>query len=152
MMETEHLQKLIQTISESKLTYFEYEEAGSRILLKKEALVSNDTTLSAPVQMNSSNPDILEHSIPAEEQEGFFITSPLVGVFYAAPGEKMDPFVQIGQSVKKGETVAIIEAMKLMNEIECESSGIVKEILVENGQSVEYGQPLFRILPQERGC
>ena len=145
MMETEHLQKLIQTISESKLTYFEYEEAGSRILLKKEALVSNDTTLSAPVQMNSSNPDILEHSIPAEEQEGFFITSPLVGVFYAAPGEKMDPFVQIGQSVKKGETVAIIEAMKLMNEVKAHKNCTIVKILVEDGELVKKGDKLFVI-------
>ena len=71
--------------------------------------------------------------------------SPLVGTFYVAPAEDADPFVSVGDPVKKGQTLAIIEAMKLMNEIESEYDGTVAEILVENGKPVEYGQPLFRI-------
>ena len=75
------------------------------------------------------------------------ITSPLVGVFYAAPSEDAAPYVSVGDAVKQGQVVAIVEAMKLMNEIESDYSGTVAEILVENGQAVEYGQPLFRIVP-----
>lgn len=83
-----------------------------------------------------------EESRKPEEK---LVESPLVGTFYAAPSEEASPFVAIGDVVKKGQTLAIIEAMKLMNEIESEYDGTVAEILVENGQPVEYGQPLFRI-------
>ena len=73
------------------------------------------------------------------------VKSPLVVTFYTAPSEDADPFVQVGDQVKSGQTLAIVEAMKLMNEIESEYTGEIKEVLVENGQMVEYGQPLFRI-------
>ena len=76
---------------------------------------------------------------------GQVVKSPLVGTFYTAPSEDADPFVQVGDQVKSGQTLAIVEAMKLMNEIESEYTGEIKEVLVENGQMVEYGQPLFRI-------
>lgn len=79
------------------------------------------------------------------EPEGMIVKSPLVGTFYAAPAEDADPFVSVGDQVKKGQTLAIVEAMKLMNEIESDFDGKVAEIYVENGQAVEYGQPLFRI-------
>ena len=71
--------------------------------------------------------------------------SPLVGTFYAAPAEDADPYVSVGDTVKKGQVMAIVEAMKLMNEIESDFDGTVEEIYVENGQAVEYGQPLFRL-------
>lgn len=77
--------------------------------------------------------------------EGKIVESPLVGTFYAAPSEDAAPFVAVGDTVRKGQTLAIVEAMKLMNEIESEYDGTVAEILVENGKPVEYGQPLFRI-------
>ena len=79
----------------------------------------------------------------AEAPQGHVVKSPMVGTFYrsAAPGSK--PFAEVGQTVKAGETVCIIEAMKLLNEIECDHDGVIKEILVENGEPVEYGQPLF---------
>lgn len=73
------------------------------------------------------------------------ITSPLVGVFYAAPAEDAEAFVQVGDTVRKGQVLAIVEAMKLMNEIESDYDGTITEIFVENGQPVEYGQPLFRL-------
>ena len=79
------------------------------------------------------------------EPEGMIVKSPLVGTFYVAPAEDADPFVSVGDPVKKGQTLAIVEAMKLMNEIESDFDGKVAEIYVENGQAVEYGQPLFRI-------
>ena len=76
-------------------------------------------------------------------QEGRVIKAPMVGTFYRSPSPDAKPFVEVGQTVKEGETVCIIEAMKLMNEIEADASGTIKAILVENGQPVEYGQPLF---------
>ena len=76
---------------------------------------------------------------------GNVVKSPLVGTFYAAPAEDAEPFVKVGDSVKEGQVLAIVEAMKLMNEIESDYTGTVKEILVENGQGVEFGQPLFVI-------
>lgn len=80
-----------------------------------------------------------------KEAEGQLIKSPLVGTFYAAPSEEAAPFVAVGDHVAKGQTVAIVEAMKLMNDIECDFDGVVSEVLVKNGETVEYGQPLFRI-------
>ena len=80
-----------------------------------------------------------------EIQEGKIVTSLLVGTFYASPSEEAEPFVRVGDTVAKGQTLAIVEAMKLMNEIESEFDGVVEEIFVENGQAVEYGQPLFRL-------
>ena len=80
-----------------------------------------------------------------EAETGNLVTSPLVGTFYAAPSQDSQPFVKKGDTVKKGQVLAIVEAMKLMNEIESEFEGIVAEVLVENGQAVEYGTPLFRI-------
>ena len=80
-----------------------------------------------------------------EAEVGNLVTSPLVGTFYAAPSQDSQPFVKKGDTVKKGQVLAIVEAMKLMNEIESEFEGIVAEVLVENGQAVEYGTPLFRI-------
>jgi acetyl-CoA carboxylase biotin carboxyl carrier protein len=81
----------------------------------------------------------------AAEKPGTLITSPFVGTFYRSPSPDAPPFVEVGQSVRKGQALCIVEAMKLMNEIESEVSGKVVEILVENGQPVEFGEPLFRI-------
>jgi acetyl-CoA carboxylase biotin carboxyl carrier protein len=75
--------------------------------------------------------------------QGHVVTSPMVGTFYLAPSPGAEPFVQVGDTVKEGQTICIIEAMKLLNEIESDKAGVVKEILVDNGQAVEYGQPLF---------
>ena len=80
-----------------------------------------------------------------EDQSGNFVTSPLVGTFYAAPSQDLPPYVQVGDKVKKGQVLAIVEAMKLMNEIESDFDGEIAEIYVENGKPVEYGQKLFRI-------
>jgi acetyl-CoA carboxylase biotin carboxyl carrier protein len=77
--------------------------------------------------------------------QGHVVKSPMVGTFYRAPSPGADPFVQVGDTVKEGQTICIIEAMKLLNEIESDLAGVIKEILVENGQAVEYGQPLFVI-------
>ena len=154
-MEFENLLTLIKTVSDSELTDFDYEENGTRIRLKKkkETVVVSGTSSNVPV-MGLENIQTVENAAAVNtanaqadnsEPEGMIVKSPLVGTFYVAPAEDADPFVSVGDPVKKGQTLAIVEAMKLMNEIESDFDGKVAEIYVENGQAVEYGQPLFRI-------
>lgn len=155
-MEFENLLTLIKTVSDSELTDFDYEENGIRIRLKKkkETVVVSGASSNVPV-MGLENIRTVENVAAVNtantqadnsEPEGMIVKSPLVGTFYAAPAEDADPFVSVGDQVKKGQTLAIVEAMKLMNEIESDFDGKVAEIYVENGQAVEYGQPLFRIV------
>ena len=153
-MELEQLLKLINTVSDSKLTEFKYETESVCIKMGKERSVKvvaadAQTTAPAAVQGAVITAQETEKAIEASEepdvQKGKVVTSPLVGTFYAAPSEDADPYVKVGDTVKKGQVLAIVEAMKLMNEIESEYDGTVEEILVENAQGVEYGQPLFRI-------
>lgn len=149
-MEIENLIRLIETVSASELTGLKYEEDGVKLhLTKKKGQVQ---VVAAPeistgkegavAAIAAEVPVVTADSAPSG---GKLVESPLVGTFYAAPAEDAAPFVAVGDTVKKGQTLAIVEAMKLMNEIESEFDGIVEEILVENGQAVEYGQPLFRI-------
>ena len=143
-MEFENLIKLIDTVSASELTGFKYEEKGLKLQMSK-----GDGTLPvgpAPAPASAAEaPAPLKEAAEEEAKPGKIVESPLVGTFYAAPAEDAEPFVTVGSAVKKGQTLAIVEAMKLMNEIESDYDGTVAEILVENGQPVEYGQPLFRI-------
>lgn len=134
-MEMDHLIKLIETVSQSGLSRFEYEESGVRIHMEKP---DNMQAGIVPVQTETMQ------QMP-EETEDQVVACPLVGIFYEAPEEGVEAFVKVGDPVKKGQTLAIVEAMKLMNEIESEYDGIVAEVLVKNGQAVEFGQPLFRI-------
>ena len=145
-MELEQLLTLIQTVSDSKLTEFKYETETLCVKMGKESsvkVVTADPQMMAVPAASAAveAPDTEEEKAP----EGKIVASPLVGTFYAAPSEDAAPYVQVGDAVKKGQVLAIVEAMKLMNEIESEYDGIVEEILVENAQGVEYGQPLFRI-------
>ena len=163
-MELDELLKLIQAVSDSELTGFKYEAEGVSLNLKKEKeIVTTAQTLPAaqtlptvnvgqpamPTQPTASMVSAVSGEKTTEtkeaKQEGFLVKSPLVGTFYAAPAEDAAPYVAVGDTVKKGQIVAIVEAMKLMNDIECDFDGTVTEILVENGEMVEYGQPLFRI-------
>ncbi len=149
-MEIENLIRLIETVSASELTGLKYEEDGVKLHLTKKkgqvqvvAAPEISTGMEGAVAAIAAEaPVITADSTPSG---GKLVESPLVGTFYAAPAEDAAPFVAVGDTVKKGQTLAIVEAMKLMNEIESEFDGIVEEILVENGQAVEYGQPLFRI-------
>lgn len=138
-MKFEQLIELIQTVSSSNLGEFKYEEGDFKISLKKE---KGEVRLAE--QSESVSDNVLEQPRESvKSREGNVIKSPLVGTFYASPAEDADPFVQVGEQVQKGKILAIVEAMKLMNEIESEFDGTIQEILVENGESVEYGQPLF---------
>ena len=151
-MEFENLLTLIKTVSDSELTDFDYEENGTRIRLKKkkETVVVTGASADVPTAPLAAAQAAIQNSEAVadadSEPEGTIVKSPLVGTFYAAPAEDAAPFVSVGDLVKKGQTLAIVEAMKLMNEIESDFDGKVVEVYVENGQAVEYGQPLFRIV------
>ena len=156
-MEFENLLTLIKTVSDSELTDLAYEENGTSIRLrkKKETVVVAGNLPDVPVMgfdivPKTGQSAALEtkdaQNAVSGELEGMIVKSPLVGTFYAAPSEAADPFVSVGDQVQKGQTLAIVEAMKLMNEIESDFDGKVEEIYAENGQAVEYGQPLFRIV------
>ncbi len=159
-MKIEQVLELVKAVSDSDLTEFKYEESGVKLSLKKasdrivqvqapaapvmpaapEMTVSAQTTQVAEGAGNTGDLES-EEKVP----EGNIVKSPLVGTFYAAPAEDAEAFVKVGDGVEKGQVLAIVEAMKLMNEIESDFAGTVTEILVENGQPVEYGQPLFVI-------
>ncbi|NLP45631.1 MAG: acetyl-CoA carboxylase biotin carboxyl carrier protein [Epulopiscium sp.] len=157
-MNYKEIQSLIETVSSSQLHEVEIEWEGFRIIMKKEnsfskkegfQLIHNNQD---PVVQNKENVidapvETQQNSVQFENtiQEGTIISSPMVGTFYGAPDPNSPPFVQVGDRVKKGDILCIIEAMKLMNEIDSDMEGEVVEIFVENEQFVEYGQPLFRI-------
>ena len=114
--------------------------------VNKEA--QNNQSATAVQESKSQSETVTDTSAPSEaasDQNGSLVTSPLVGTFYAAPSQDLPPYVQVGDKVKKGQVLAIVEAMKLMNEIESDFDGEIAEIYVENGKPVEYGQKLFRI-------
>lgn len=155
-MEMEKMIELIDAVSKSDLTGFKYEEEGIKLhLSKKENTCYVTENLSAPVNaVTTSAAEIKKAAegdqIPGTSAEetpvGNVVESPLVGTFYAAPAEDAESFVKVGDRVEKGQTLGIVEAMKLMNEIESDYSGTVAEIMVNNQEGVEYGQPLFRIV------
>lgn len=151
-MNMNEMKELIKAVSESELTALDYEEGNIRISLRKGGAEIENMERHADAghqEMNrNSVMQKLEKSeesqeIAEEEVSGNIVKSPLVGMAYLAPEEGAEPFVQVGDVVKKGQTLAIVEAMKLMNEIESDFDGVVKKVLVENGKPVEYGQPMF---------
>ena len=147
-MEFQQLIKLIQTVSDSELTGFEYKENDVKVSMQADRakIVQEGQVTEIPAAQASSVQILARQAADSlPEAEGKIIQSPLVGTFYAAPAEDAGPFVTVGDSVKKGQTLAIIEAMKLMNDIECEYDGTIEEIFVQNKEAVEYGQPLFKI-------
>ena len=144
-MEFEQILELIDHVSDSKLTSFHYESDSVKLSMKcgKETkMIAGGVDMSA---LSAASEIQQASAVTPEEAEGNLVKSPLVGTFYAAPAEDAEPFVKVGDHVKKGQILAIVEAMKLMNEIESDFDGEVAEIYVENAQAVEYGQPLFRI-------
>ena len=155
-MEMEKMIELIDAVSKSDLTGFKYEEEGIKLhLSKKENTCYVTENLSAPVNAvttsaaeikKAAEGDQISGTSAEEIPVGNVVESLLVGTFYAAPAEDAESFVKVGDRVEKGQTLGIVEAMKLMNEIESDYSGTVAEILVNNQEGVEYGQPLFRIV------
>ncbi|MDR6446183.1 acetyl-CoA carboxylase biotin carboxyl carrier protein [Paraburkholderia terricola] len=150
-MDLRKLKTLIDLVSESGISELEVTEGEGKVRIVKNAppvyvqpSASYAPQYAQPAPPGGEAPAAAAPAIPAAAApQGHVVTSPMVGTFYRAPSPGADPFVQVGDTVKEGQTICIIEAMKLLNEIESDASGVVKEILVENGQAVEYGQPLF---------
>ncbi|WP_374602131.1 acetyl-CoA carboxylase biotin carboxyl carrier protein [Niveibacterium sp.] len=149
-MDLRKLKKLIDLVQESGISELEVTEGEEKVRIAKHLGAPNGA---APAQYYAAPAPVAAAPAPAApaapaeaaQPDGHVVKSPMVGTFYrtSAPGAK--PFVELGQSVSSGDTLCIIEAMKLMNEIESDATGTIKAILVENGQPVEYGQPLFVI-------
>lgn len=143
-MEYEKIKQLIDDMGNSKLTDIDITfPDGTKISMKKEAKQETIIVNQEVREISTNNQPIYTES--KKELEGNIIKSPMVGTFYIKPSPSANPYVEVGKDIQKGDTVCIIEAMKLMNEIESEFSGKVLEVLVKDGDTVEYGTPLFRI-------
>jgi acetyl-CoA carboxylase biotin carboxyl carrier protein len=153
-MDLRKLKKLIDLVQESGIAELEITEGEEKVKIVKggEATVTPLAPAAAPAQpaAAAAAPAAAVPAAPAAgaaaevpAPSGHVVKAPMVGTFYRSASPEAKPFVEVGQNVKSGETVCIIEAMKLMNEIEADATGMIKAILVENGQPVEYGQPLF---------
>jgi acetyl-CoA carboxylase biotin carboxyl carrier protein len=147
-MDLRKLKKLIDLVQESGIAELEITEGEEKVKIVKGGTVSvtpGAAPVAPPVERLAA-PATAAPAAVAEPQtapEGHVVKAPMVGTFYRSPSPDAKAFVEVGQTVKEGDTVCIIEAMKLMNEIEADAGGVVKAILVENGQPVEYGQPLL---------
>ena len=162
-MEIKDIKRLLDAISNSDVSEFSYEKGDFRVAIKRQTGQSNyengsQTILSAPTPVHE-----ITQSPAVRDQDGLTssvdevgvpggglvneVTAAIVGTFYLSPAPEAPPYVKVGDQVEEGTVLCIIEAMKLMNEIEAESAGIIAEIFVQNEEPVEYGQPLFRIDP-----
>ena len=154
-MDFDKIRELVRLVEESQIQELELSQRGETIRISKQG--SGPVAGHAPLMMPAAAPSAPAPSpgpAPAEEAtpaapaaSGREVTSPIVGTFYRAPSPESDPFVKVGDHVGVGDVICIVEAMKVMNEIEAEFAGTVKEILVENAQPVEFGQALFRVEP-----
>ena len=152
-MDLRKLKKLIDLVQESGIAELEITEGEEKVKIVKGGTVSITPASAAALGLSAAGtpelrpapppPGPAAAAEPPAAQEGHVVKSPMVGTFYRSSSPDAKPFVEVGQAVKEGQTICIIEAMKLMNEIEADAGGTVKAILVENGQPVEYGQPLF---------
>lgn len=153
-MDLRKLKTLIDLVAESDIAELEVTEGESKVRIVKSSgapqnqvvmmqpQAAPQTVVAAPAT-SSSAPAVAPAAAP--EVTGHIVKSPMVGTFYRSSAPGSPPFVDVGSSVKEGDTLCIIEAMKLLNEIDADASGVIKQILVENGQPVEFGQPLFVI-------
>jgi acetyl-CoA carboxylase biotin carboxyl carrier protein len=151
MMEIKKIREILRLIHETDVEEIEVWDKEDRVRIRRTVTGNGHDLEIAPRLPERSAPPA-PPAPPAEPakaatRRAHTVTSPLVGTFYRAPSPGADPFVEVGGRVRKGQTLCIIEAMKLMNEIEAEVDGVVAEVLVENGQPVEYGQALFLIEP-----
>ena len=153
-MEIKNIIELMKAVSENGLTCFELEQGDTRITMKREKKTVLQTEMAVQeitVSLTSEEASPAENNVSekAAAMENVhsdrIVMSPLVGTFYSSPAPDADDYVKVGDHVKKGQVIGIVEAMKLMNEIESDYDGVVEAILVKNEETVEYGQPLFRI-------
>lgn len=156
-MELKEIKEIIELVSEKGFAEFELKKGGFKLKISssfsQESVVIHkpkvEVTKTEPVSTVSVEKPVsqpaLQEEVKPQEKELYKVKSPIVGTFYRAPSPTADPFVKSGSQIKQGTVLCIIEAMKLMNEIESEISGEIAEIYVENGHPVEYGQPLFGV-------
>jgi acetyl-CoA carboxylase biotin carboxyl carrier protein len=150
-MDLRKLKKLIDLVQDSGIAELEITEGEEKVRITSVVPGSHTVYAQAPMMAPAmahapmAAPAAAPVAAEAAEPEGHVVKSPMVGTFYRSPSPTAKAFVEVGQSVKAGDTLCIIEAMKLMNEIESDAAGVVKAILIENGQPVEYGEPLFII-------
>src|SRR5690606_5980040 len=152
-MDLRKLKTLIDLVAESGITELEMTEGDGKVRIVKSGPAA-PVYAAPPAPVAAPQPTVVQvqpagqaaaEAPAAPAISGHVVKAPMVGTFYRSPNPGAAPFIDVGQSVKEGDTLCIIEAMKLLNEIEADKSGVIKEILVENGQPVEYGQPLFVI-------
>ncbi|UOD50180.1 acetyl-CoA carboxylase biotin carboxyl carrier protein [Orrella daihaiensis] len=150
-MDLRKLKTLIDLVGESDIAELEITEGDDKVRIVKATaapvMAAPVTYAAAPASAPAAVPSAAEPIAPAAPvvPQGDVVKAPMVGTFYRAPSPGASPFVEVGQTVKEGQPLCIIEAMKLLNEIEADKSGVIKEVLVENGEPVEFGQPLFVI-------
>ncbi|MBZ0132673.1 MAG: acetyl-CoA carboxylase biotin carboxyl carrier protein [Rhodocyclaceae bacterium] len=152
-MDLRKLKALIDLVEKSGIAELEITEGEEKVRIAKQGIAAPTTAPTyvhhaapaSPAPAPAAAPPTAAELSAAAEPDGHVVKAPMVGTFYRSSAPGSPSFVEVGQTVKAGETLCIIEAMKLMNEIESDASGVVKAILVENGQPVEYGQPLFII-------
>jgi acetyl-CoA carboxylase biotin carboxyl carrier protein len=156
----EDVKKLVALLERSDVTLIEWEKGADKVVIQRGAVAAPVAVAPAPVvhaaPVAAAFAPLAAAPAPAAapkaeakaaDKPGALVTSPFVGTFYRAPSPESPPFVDVGAKVKKGQTICIVEAMKLMNEIEAEQDGTVAEILVQNATPVEFGEALFRIVP-----
>ena len=152
-MDLRKIKTLIDLVSESGISELEITEGEDKVRIVKNTVSTGGLQPAPqsfgyypqPAPMSTSGPVAAIEPAPIEPTVGHLVKSPMVGTFYRAPSPGAEPFVEIGSPIKEGAPLCIIEAMKLLNEIESDFTGTVKAILVDNGQPVEYGQPLFEL-------
>lgn len=144
-MDEANIRKYATLMKELELTGLEISQNGETVRLERMPAKQLSYGFAAPAEAETQALEKPEKKVPEAGKNETVVTSPMVGIFYCASAENADPFVKKGDLVKKGDVLCIIEAMKLMNEITAENGGVVADILVENGQLVEYGTPLFVI-------
>ena len=151
-MDLRKLKKLIDLVEESGISELELTEDGEKVRISRNFTSNSPVQQYAPMQYNNAP----QYAAPAAAapaaaieapavEEGHAVKSPMVGTFYRSPSPDAKSFVEVGDTVAVGDTLCIIEAMKLLNEIEADKAGVIKKILVDNGQAIEYGEPLFII-------
>ncbi len=160
MLTYDQIKELIQIVSERQLHELEIERSGFRLKITGAAAAGQAAEMRTAPAAGAAAPIVHHEAPPAAETRGgqaaqsaaqstlHLIASPIVGTFYSSPSPTADPFVRVGDRVRKGQVLCIVEAMKLMNEIECDVDGVVAEIHPRNAQPVEFGEPLYGIRPE----
>jgi acetyl-CoA carboxylase biotin carboxyl carrier protein len=149
-MDIRKVKKLIELLEESGISEIEIKEGEESVRISRNGpsmtmpQMQYAPAMAPPMAAPAAAAPVAAEAA-APEVSGHVVTSPMVGTFYEAPSPGSAPFVEVGKSVKEGDTLCIIEAMKMLNQIEADKSGVIKQMVVENGQPVEFGQPLFII-------